>query len=382
MSVGYGCQKENKTSQNFKSILYILGFLFFFSALTYLNFGKNGGDSNMGESLGKDQQQRKENEGPLLTPDHEGTLIKAKNTTTSKTITTKQSSCTTPIDCIAAKSNRFAQRFFRVFNSNRAYSPLSLALSISVLHESTSDETKLQIAENFDAVFSPDELLSILKTFGPESSFRGLISTYFSVNDAVSTLNQSFITRMSSLARISLDDYRNQSSRTVEKINTYFSERTDGLLTNAAKSIKSESRSLLFNTFYFKNEWTLSFELRSSIPINFPSTSGASRIFRAVHQIAKVPYIADDSHQLIELEFKSDDYAMGFLLPKLEKKYKIVPVKIPPSFNYYTGGIISCNPNDPVCAGDVDHFVVIAGWGVDNTTGTEYWIGRNRYGSH
>lgn len=73
-------------------------------------------------------------------------------------------------------------------------------------------------------------------------------------------------------------------------------------------------------------------------------------------------------------EMKAEIYARGPISCLINSS--------PPSFNYYTGGIISCNPNDPICAGDVDHYVVVAGWGVDNSTGTEYWIGRNSYGSH
>lgn len=54
-----------------------------------------------------------------------------------------------------------------------------------------------------------------------------------------------------------------------------------------------------------------------------------------------------------------------------------------PEFNNYHGGIISCeNSKHAECQNkDTDHVIVIAGWGVDKATGTEYWIGRNSYGS-
>jgi cathepsin X len=54
------------------------------------------------------------------------------------------------------------------------------------------------------------------------------------------------------------------------------------------------------------------------------------------------------------------------------------------SFDKYNGGIISCEGSkDPWChSPSTDHYIILAGWGVDKATGTEYWIGRNSYGSH
>lgn len=54
------------------------------------------------------------------------------------------------------------------------------------------------------------------------------------------------------------------------------------------------------------------------------------------------------------------------------------------AFDEYKGGIIKCPKlsGEPLCdLPYVDHVIVIAGWGVDKTTGTKYWVGRNSYGS-
>jgi cathepsin X len=50
-------------------------------------------------------------------------------------------------------------------------------------------------------------------------------------------------------------------------------------------------------------------------------------------------------------------------------------------FDNYHGGVIKCDEG-PICKIPhyADHVIVIAGWGVD-VDGTEYWVGRNSYGT-
>ena len=51
--------------------------------------------------------------------------------------------------------------------------------------------------------------------------------------------------------------------------------------------------------------------------------------------------------------------------------------------DFSSGGIITCDAQrEKECLDTgTDHVVVIAGWGLDQRTGTEYWVGRNSYGT-
>lgn len=74
-------------------------------------------------------------------------------------------------------------------------------------------------------------------------------------------------------------------------------------------------------------------------------------------------------------EMKAEIYARGPISCSINSEA--------PEFDQYHGGIISCeNSKHRECKNkETDHVIVIAGWGVDKKTGTEYWIGRNSYGS-
>lgn len=53
-------------------------------------------------------------------------------------------------------------------------------------------------------------------------------------------------------------------------------------------------------------------------------------------------------------------------------------VCVTPEFEQYTGGIF----NDTTACTEMDHEISIAGYGTDEATGVEYWIGRNSWGTY
>ena len=70
-----------------------------------------------------------------------------------------------------------------------------------------------------------------------------------------------------------------------------------------------------------------------------------------------------------EQQMMAEIYARGPLACSLNSE--------PASFDAYKSGIITCDPD----VNGTDHVVVIAGYGVDKTSGKKYWVGRNSYGT-
>lgn len=85
-------------------------------------------------------------------------------------------------------------------------------------------------------------------------------------------------------------------------------------------------------------------------------------------------YEADDFGEVVgEHNMMAEIYARGPIACLLNSEA--------PQFNDYKGGIVSCKAGKECRRKYTDHVIVIAGWGIDDATGTKYWIGRNSYGT-
>lgn len=87
-------------------------------------------------------------------------------------------------------------------------------------------------------------------------------------------------------------------------------------------------------------------------------------------------YGADEYGNVLGVdEMKAEIYARGPIACSINSEAN--------AFNYYQGGVIKCDSAlDVSCKSPLtDHVIIIAGWGVEESTGTPYWVGRNSYGT-
>lgn len=221
-------------------------------------------------------------------------------------------------------AHSFSDIYFPIITSNRVFSPIAMASILSIVYEASGKEGRSQIEKLLGSVYNIEQLAQMGQIYNQNLSYPGLMTSYFSINSQI-PIEDAFVKQMKGICMISSDNYT-ESIAIMSEINRLFSARTEGLLTNAAKLIKPESKSIFFNTFYWKNEWAIPFDPRKSTAMNFTQATGNRRIYRAMKNSIKIPYFANDLMQLIEMDFKTKDYSMGFLLPKPSKNGKAVQV--------------------------------------------------------
>jgi hypothetical protein len=132
----------------------------------------------------------------------------------------------TPNLSLIQRSNLLAAKLWHQFNHHRVYSPISIAVALSILHQAAQGDTKDELNELLEGGFSHSELLSIANQYsGRNGSADSLLMTsYISINGflhPVSSLNSTFVNLMKPVCVISADNF-NDSMKTVSVINKYF----------------------------------------------------------------------------------------------------------------------------------------------------------------
>eukprot|EP01040_Poterioochromonas_malhamensis_P005175 gene5175-5543_t len=255
----------------------------------------------------------------------------------SLTSASSSSSSSEGLKPLVPASAVFSDIFYSLINSNRVFSPVSILNILSVLRQASTGETRDQIDKALhNYSYCLDKLNILSKEYNRDIKSPGLLTTYIAVNQQIS-LNQTYANDLSPYCKIKSENF-NDSINTNLEINRYFTERTEGSLTNAAKLIKYDSKVLIYNTLHLKLEWEYPFNPKFSIPINFTQNVGTKRVFRSVYNVLyKIPYYSDNQLQLIELNFKGNEYSMGFLLPSKDPQTsRNIPAMLNTSYLYST----------------------------------------------
>ena len=110
-------------------------------------------------------------------------------------------------------------------------------------------------------------------------------------------------------------DFRSQS--TVDDINTWVSDHTNGLIKNALGSIPEETLLILVNTVYFKALWMSSFQKESTIklPFNDVHDNKKDKDFMVQYGF-NVNYLQIKGVELLELPYRTGRHSMIFRFGK------------------------------------------------------------------
>ncbi len=207
----------------------------------------------------------------------------------------------------------FAFSFFKKANSLTPYgenvivSPYSAGVALSMLEVGADGETKAEIDDALNGTFYKSEDLGGGDDLVVTSANSAWISNDFSVrNRYVETLEKDFA------AYVGNDDFA--SSATVEKINNWCSDNTNGKITKIVDQLSPDMVMVLVNALYFNAPWEKAFNPDLTHDDTFHGIDGDVRI-PMMFSKATYGYAEFQGFQIADLKYEGGRYSMYVVLP-------------------------------------------------------------------
>ncbi|MEN9230813.1 MAG: serpin family protein [Thermostichus sp. DG02_5_bins_236] len=209
---------------------------------------------------------------------------------------------------------------------NLLFSPLSIHLALSMVYNGASGETQAAIAEVLEA-----EELSITElNWANAQLVRRLVEgsrleegTSVQVQianglwvDQALTLRPQFLQASASYYQALVNRVDLGSRQTVEDINTWVANRTQGKIDRLVDRLSRDDLMVLLNAIYFKGEWRQPFDPDQTQLQPFTLADGSQVEVPMMAQSGHYSYLETDLLQVVRLPYGEGEMEMVILLPK------------------------------------------------------------------
>ncbi len=197
-------------------------------------------------------------------------------------------------------------------NVNQLISPISLVYALAMVQNGASGETQRQILDvlNYEDALNNDVYNEVANVFNQmensSSSERPnavvKIANSLWVREDLTPI-QSFVNTLKSKynAQVFQSDFT--SSETVETMNKWVADETNGLLKNTFKSFNPLTVAVLVNTLYFKGQWRKEFNKASTSKMLFELKNGTKKDVDMMQIQDYFPYMTTESAQIISMGY-------------------------------------------------------------------------------
>jgi len=228
---------------------------------------------------------------------------------------------------VVRRSNDFGVELFRrvVADDDRpnvVISPLSASMALGMTLNGARGETfdGMRAALAFDGLAQEDinrayrDLIDLLTTLDPAVRFD--IANAIWANETIAFRQDFFQTvRQAFDAQAASRDFASQA--TLDEINDWVDEKTNGYIERILESLDPELAMLLVNAIYFDGNWTTRFDPADTAPGTF-TRAGGSTVTVDMMKLsdAKVSLGGGNGYQAAELPYGGGAFAMTLVVPQ------------------------------------------------------------------
>ena len=229
--------------------------------------------------------------------------------------------------------NTFSQMYAAEAGKDVVFSPLSLSLALSMTAEGAEGATWKQFADVIGwGTATKEEVGSYYKTMisGLVEADRAVLFT--SANSFWAAKNLKLHESYTKLLKDYFDaeDYSVDfgAPGTVDQINKWCSDKTDGKIPKMLDSTSPETRLMLINALLFKAPWTFTWEVKKNR--TFHGTKGNSNKDFLHTDYRSMAYGDYNDYEYVGVSYGNGMYVMDIILPKANRSIADILPKLKP----------------------------------------------------
>ena len=205
--------------------------------------------------------------------------------------------------------------------NNFMISPLSISQALSMAYNGAAGSTKTAFDNtmHFDGMSLQDinqsqkELVSALLPVDPKVALTIANSVWYSNSLQI---KDEFVQRNETYYNSQVKALNFNSNASVEKINNWVNEKTNGKITEIVKTLNPLDRLVLINAIYFKGNWRNKFHEEETAPGEFYTEDGEKIIVDMMKTTGDFVYYENVIFNLLEMPYGRKNFSMVVLLPK------------------------------------------------------------------
>ena len=204
-------------------------------------------------------------------------------------------------------------------NNNICISPLSLYQSLSFLSNGAVGKTQEEIFQVLIPKIKIDKKTQLLINVNNQQ-----IQKYYNSKNGKVKLSNAIALKerlKKEFEKISKKyDISIINTMTVEAINKWSSEKTNGKITKIIDYISPLTKVIILNSIYFQVNWKYKFDTLKTVKRDFKNSNGEIvKVDTMINEYSKIKYYEDNKIQMIELPYEDNNLSMIILLPKTQK---------------------------------------------------------------
>lgn len=243
---------------------------------------------------------------------------------------------------------------------NLLFSPLSIRLALSMVYNGASGETQAAMAEVLEAeelsitelnwtnaqlvqwlVEGSQKAHSPLAGTDEQTPVQVQIANALWVDQAI-TLRPQFLQALASYYQAAVDRVDLGSQQTVQDINTWVKDRTQGKIDRIVDRLGPDDLMVLINAIYFKGEWTQPFDPDRTQLQPFTLPDGSQVKVPMMAQSGRYDYFETDLLQVVRLPYGEGEMEMLILLPQKGVDPEALQAELnPETWREWTGSLQS-----------------------------------------